>query len=962
MKSLKVLISLALTLAIILSVGTVYAATDLGGGYLGYKLNGGTLTSVNDGTLSVIQPAEDVYYYVDDNNMLINAGFEDSDTVVNSKNSSEMTTGWIDNQSNNSTKLSVSLSKSEVHSGANSLYMLLNTTDAGPRLYNNAQNSTDCYFIVDKDQKYTFSYWAKGNASIRVIYQTWDSSQSKWSSSTWPIKDVNYKAPGDDWQLITHEFSVDQGNAKLYSGADSEDESDDVYVARMAVHTCITKGGSAGEYAYLDDVQLQTTEQAIKNVVSMIENLDITLSTAERAIDDIKQWVAVLGSDNISNYADFEKKVEDYSKYAVYGYVNTNGVAPNNASFEASNEASVIHSRKDTYVKVTDSWMTNWTMNSTEKPFQNASISNDAHSGKNSLNIRITSNDNNAYNLVIHNADNYAGLIPYTSYGLPNQKYIVSLWVKGDSVRGRSTKYTEATDGSSNGAWAVGDWAPVSGSVGDAWKLYTFQITTNSLGQAGWYIYAQHTANTTIETYIDDIHVATKEQYIANVETMIDNLNTSAPYAARAIDDIVQWVNVLGSENISNYDLFLMKKSGYVYYSEASTLDNTGFEKSDSVNSFNGDGYNKELTTGWTTNYGGSKVIYAMSKDAHSGNNAISVEVKAGNNTRLFNTKNMVYTDSEENNVDLDYRTQGLKPNTEYIISYWVKGTGQTHVWGRTVDNEGKNSGEYRGEYIVDPGENWKLGTNKLTTSENGEFWFNIFTNNSVAEGVDTSTVENITAIIDDIQVLTVEENIAFVDSLIDQFAKLDKSNANYARAKADIEQWLPVLDSADLNLKYDIVLNEKYNIITPNEGYTHLAQGDYIASVTLKGKGKVNRVYGDNITNITSITTELTDEYVTHRERVTVGAYGTHYMGVQLTNSAAINTVDIKDFSLKRVGDVNESGEIDIRDMIRMAKGLNGTDTTVDALVADYDNSSSFDRDDIAAVRELVLNKDLLS
>ena len=148
MKSLKVLISLALTLAIILSVGTVYAATDLGGGYLGYKLNGGTLTSVNDGTLSVIQPAEDVYYYVDDNNMLINAGFEDSDTVVNSKNSSEMTTGWIDNQSNNSTKLSVSLSKSEVHSGANSLYMLLNTTDAGPRLYNNAQNSTDLMFLI----------------------------------------------------------------------------------------------------------------------------------------------------------------------------------------------------------------------------------------------------------------------------------------------------------------------------------------------------------------------------------------------------------------------------------------------------------------------------------------------------------------------------------------------------------------------------------------------------------------------------------------------------------------------------------------------------------------------------------------------------------------------------------------------------------------------------------------------
>lgn len=710
MKKLKVLISAILIFSIVLSFSNVFATTtssSLGEGYYGYMLDNGTTSSVSDGTLTVTQNADKIYDYVDTNNMLINAGFEDSDTVVNSKNSSEMTTGWIDNQSNDSTKLSVSLSKSEVHSGANSLYMLLNTTDAGPRLYNNAQNSTDCYFIVDKDQKYTFSYWAKGNASIRVIYQTWDSSQSKWSASTWPIKAADYKAPGDDWQLITHEFSVDKGNAKLYSGADSEDESDDVYVARMAVHTCITKDGSAGEYAYLDDVQLQTTEQAIKNVVSMIENLDITLSTAERAIDDIEQWITALGS-----------------------------------------------------------------------------------------------------------------------------------------------------------------------------------------------------------------------------------------------------------ENISNYDLFQMKKSGYVYYNNSTYLENTGFEKSDVVTAINGDGNNKELTTGWTTNYGNKNVVFGISTDSHSGYNALSVNVTSGNDGRLHSSKNYIYTSNVEgdegyNKSDVDFRTGDLKTNTEYILSYWVKGTGQTHIWGRTVNSDGTTNKEYRGTYITNPGVNWTLGTNRLTTNENGEFWWNIFVNNPAADGVDT-----VTAIIDDIQVLTVEENIAFVDSLIDQLATFDNSSDEYVRAKADIEAWLSVLDSADLNLKYDTVLNQKYNIITPNTGYTGLAQGYYVASVSLKGEGSVNRVYGTDILDIEKISTALTSDFVTYNKPVTVGADGTYYIGVQLTETDNVNVTEIKGFSLDKLenGDVNFDKSVNIRDIVRLRAKIDNESVEICEGTANANNDSALDIYDIDAIRSILL------
>ena len=83
--------------------------------------------------------------------------------------------------------------------------------------------------------------------------------------------------------------------------------------------------------------------------------------------------------------------------------------------------------------------------------------------------------------------------------------------------------------------------------------------------------------------------------------------------------------------------------------------------------------------------------------------------------------------------------------------------------------------------------------------------------------------------------------------------------------------------------------------------------------------------------------------------------------MGVQILDTTAVNTVDIKDFNLKRVGDVNENGKIDIRDMVRMAKGLKGTET-VDELVGDYDNSTAFDGADITAVREKILNTDKLA
>ena len=696
MKSLKVLISLALSLAIILSVGTVFAATDLGGGFFGHYLDKSTDISVSDGTLTATQNADTIYNYVADGNIFDNSSFELSDTALNSTvtngDYSEITTGWIDNQVTPSSKALITMDTDDAHSGKNSLS--IKTISGQPRLVSSAFEASDWTIGVDKDKKYTISYWAKGDEFVRVMY--WTGTSGNWGTANWSANSSTAVKPGSDWKLFTYEF--DSSKMTTYTSGDVSKD-----VIRLAIHF----NGSSSNTIHIDDIVLTTTDQTIVNVEKMIDNLDMSSHNATRAVDDIEQWIAKLGKDNISNYDLFLMKKSGYVYYSEASTLDNTG-------FEKSDSAAIVKNNTGTFKEITTGWVANYTT----ATMQTAEISNDAHSGNNALKISVMNNNTEAgkqvyYNLPVYSSNISDSGTPYYQFDKANTKYIVSAWVKGAKLRGGIKLYDEET-----ATWQTATtWQTImENDAGDKWTLYTFNVTTNSLGQAQWFI---------------------------NVPQVIDS----------------------------------------------------------------------------------------------------------------------------------------------------------------------------------------------------------------------TATV-----IIDDIQVLTLKDNIKLVDSLIDQLATFDKSSGKYARAKADIEQWLPVLDSADLNLKYDIVLNEKYNIITPNEGYTHLAQGDYIASVTLKGKGEVNRVYGDNITNITSILTELTDEYVTHRKRVTVGAYGTHYMGVQLTNSAAINTVDIKDFSLKRVGDVNESGEIDIRDMVRMAKGLNGTDTTVDALVADYDNSSSFDRDDIAAVRELVLNKDLLS
>ena len=942
MKKLKVLISAILIFSIVLSFGNVFATTTsslLGEGYYGYKLDTGTTSSVSDGTLTVTQNADKIYDYVDNNNLLENAGFEDSTDITaftGDGYEQELTNGWTINYIKNENVFSFAVDN-DSHSGKNALkidvvsgndlrlHSLTNMATFTPSTVNDA-DAEGRTINLTADTEYIISYWVKGDASTKVWARSINASNSGFGSS---VSVESIDNPADDWKLSTATLKANS-NGELWWC---------VYV---------NKNDETNTTAIVDDIQLVTVEQARANVVSMIENLVITSPTAERAIDDIKQWVVALGSENIFNYADFEAKLIAYDLLDDYTYLDT-GNNLNNPGFEL-----------DSTAQNTNGWgtiTTGWTASGkVASDIFSLAISDDAHGGNSALSISTIASNNTEIRLFNDVADSANKNLSGTMTGLSlNTEYIASYWVKGTA---KTKFYFKTVTGDDTKGYTYSNaWGDEITPSETGWTLVTKTTTTSAGGTAWWNVYYVGGQNGKY-VLIDDVQFVPKTQAIANVEKMIENLDVSSPNATRAIDDIEQWITALGSENISNYDLFQMKKSGYVYYNNYTYLENTGFERSDVVTKIKDDGNNKELTTGWTTNYGNSKVVFGISNDSHSGYNALSVNVTSGNDGRLHSSKNYIYTSNVEgdegyNNSDVDFRTGDLETNTEYILSYWVKGTGKTHIWGRTVNSDGTANETYRGTYITNPDDTWTLGANRLTTNEKGEFWWNIFVNNPDADGVDT-----VTAIIDDIQVLTVEENIAFVDSLIDQLATFDNSSDEYVRAKADIEAWLPILDSADLNLKYDTVLNQKYNIITPNTGYTGLTQGYYVASVSLKGEGAINRVYGTNILGIEKISTALTSDFVTYNKPVTVGADGTYYIGVQLTETDNVNVTEIKGFSLDKLenGDVNFDKSVNIRDIVRLRAKIANESVEICEGTANANNDSALDIYDIDAIRSILL------
>ena len=667
---------------------------------------------------------KDEYTYLSLNNVLNNSGFENSDSAINTSGSwKSFTDDWMTSDEIKATNTSLEISN-DAHSGKNAL-KISGIKDKEYRIFNskaNASNSTLAGITegLNANTTYLVSYWVKGNATSRVYAKSY--SSNAWSND-WGSKLEN---PGNNWKLYTKEVKTNEAgeawyNVYLYMNADTE--------------------------IYLDDIVCQTKAQAISNVVEMINVLDTDKPYSKRAIDDIEQWVAALGSANISNYDLFVAKKS----------INANNIH-NNFGFEDSDETNNTNGNWKT---ITSGWMTSNEIKATNTSLE---ISNDAHSGKNAL--KISGIKDKEYRIFNTTANASNSTLEGITEGLDaDTTYLVSYWVKGNA-----TSRVYAKSYSSN-AWS-NDWGIKLENPGNNWKLYTKEVKTNAAGETWYNVYVYMNADT--EIYLDDIVCQTKAQAIASVEAMITAFNPSDANAFKKADDIEQWINALGKENISNYDAFVEKSSQIL---------NMDFELSDSASLKKGDYTN--FTTGWKTNYVNNNPPYSVEivKDAFSGNNALKVNVNKADADSGFRA--MLATANENKNDSIyDGLLSGYTPNTDYIVSYWVKGTADTKVFGKT------NNGSSWGNNWQKPAHTatsnvWSLNGHTVKTDASGDAWWTLFVVGDVADTY---------AIIDDVSFVPKSDAIANVEAMINVF--------DYKKATEDdiyiIDQWMKVVNVSD--------------------------------------------------------------------------------------------------------------------------------------------------------------------
>ena len=667
---------------------------------------------------------KDEYTYLSLNNVLNNSGFENSDSAINTSGSwKSFTDDWMTSDEIKATNTSLEISN-DAHSGKNAL-KISGIKVKEYRIFNskaNASNSTLAGITegLNANTTYLVSYWVKGNAASRVYAKSY--SSNAWSND-WGSKLEN---PGNNWKLYTKEVKTNEAgeawyNVYLYMNADTE--------------------------IYLDDIVCQTKAQAISNVVEMINVLDTDKPYSKRAIDDIEQWVAALGSSNISNYNVFVAKKS----------IGTNNIIEN-PGFEASSE---VNYTVGSFKNFTSGWMTSDEIKSGNTTVE---ISNDAHSGNNSL--KITGKANKEYRIF----NNTANKDNTTEKGITENlaadtKYLVSYWVKGNAA---SRVYAKSY---SSGSWST-NWGTKLENPGDDWKLYTKEVNTNSAGETWFNVYVYADAGKYV--FIDDISMQTKAQAIADVEAMITVFNPTDTDAVKKAKDIEQWINALGKANITNYNAFVAKSSQIANYD---------FELDNNATLVNGDYTN--VTTGWKTNYVSNIRPYSISisNDAYSGNNAFKVNVESvdsGSGFRLLPaTANGDKTDSITDGV-----ISGYTPNTDYIISYWVKGTADTKVFGKT------NNGSSWGNNWQKPAHTatsnvWSLNGHTVKTDASGNAWWTLFVVGDVADTY---------AIIDDVSFVPKSDAIANVEAMINAF--------DYKKATEDdiyiIDQWMKVVTVSD--------------------------------------------------------------------------------------------------------------------------------------------------------------------
>ncbi|MEE0808096.1 MAG: hypothetical protein U0L84_01910 [Acutalibacteraceae bacterium] len=675
------------------------------------KING-TSDSGSQGEVTPQEPISNKKYtYLSNGNILDNSGFELSNDATNTSgkewNKAPITDGWVTSYSA-SAKFSYSIS-GDAHSGNNSLKVTMPTNSANnddTRIFANKNLIVDTELKgrisgLTADETYIVSYWVKGSGKSQIFWKKLTSSGTFEGTN---VRDGLKQY--DDWTLVTDEVTA------FAVGSDGQ--------AWWNINAQRTKDNET--VLYIDDVLMQTKSQAIKNVEAMIDNLNVTSSYADRAVADIEQWIAALGSANISNYDIFVAKKS----------IGSNNLLEN-PGFEASSE---VNYTVGSFKNFTSGWMTSDEIKSGNTTVE---ISNDAHSGNNSL--KITGKANKEYRIF----NNTANKDNTTEKGITENlaadtKYLVSYWVKGNAA---SRVYAKSY---SSGSWST-NWGTKLENPGDDWKLYTKEVNTNSAGETWFNVYVYADAGKYV--FIDDISMQTKAHAIADVEAMITVFNPTDTDAVKKAKDIEQWINALGKANITNYNAFVAKSSQIANYD---------FELDNNATLVNGDYTN--ITTGWKTNYVSNATPYSVSilNDAYSGNNAFKVNVNkvdSGSGFRLLPaTANGDKTDSITDGV-----ISGYTPNTDYIISYWVKGTADTKVFGKT--NNGSTWNTNWQSVQKSNADKWTLSAHTIKSDASGNIWWAIFVVGDVADTY---------AIIDNVELLPISEAKANVEAMISAF------------------------------------------------------------------------------------------------------------------------------------------------------------------------------------------------
>ncbi len=890
MKKFRVSVALILVAALMLSTGSVFAASTgyskISDGYYGYYLDKTVDASVSDGVLTVTQNADQVYNYPDSTaNFFVNSGFEKSDSVVHNSTTGlkEITAGWATYKTKDILDLEMS---TDAHSGSKALKMTILSGNQG--IFNYYSEGMQ-YKNLEADQQYIMSFWVKGDATPRIQYKDRDHT----GATRTVVSGVNTQ----NWVLATQIVTADS----------------DKKVEQLVINlNSTTPSEQTNKYIIVDDIQFMTVSNAEAMVKQMIADLDIESPTAARAIDDIEQWCAKLSLTKTDEYADFEVKKAEYDAlvnpcYKVE-YVNN---MYNNSGFELSDTDCI-----------------GWVV-----PNTNDIVSietNDVHSGNNAL--KYTATATSAGESVVYNTENSA-------IQVEKGEYILSAWVKGNSARffNRNALNSSSYNSETETVSVTLKGANRSGSYNNFYNDWT--LMTHSFSPMEVTVTTDEALGTTLTTYwmttaltinppnvegaytlVDDVALMKKSDAIANVEAMIVKLDMSAANASRLVSDINQWVAVLGADNISNYDLFELKQAGgYLYYNNANLVKNAGFELSTS----------ESATKDWVLASG--DYSSTISSDAHSGDNAISFTGATGEK-RLDNV------------FSPDTYTQ-VSSNEEYIVSMWTKGGTAARLMFWTYNGSSWSSASREGNRREE--NDWTLVTQKLTPVDYSEKKVIRWAISVNAE----ETTDNV--MVDDVMVIKTSEAKAMVKEMI---AKLDVKSDYYARACEDIKQWVAKLDDAELTALYEeklaecnAIADDMTNIITPNQGFD---KGEYLASVSLKGKGEVGILFHQM-----GGTFELTDEWTTYSECISVAEDETAIFGVQLMDTTDVVTTQIKDFSLVKLesGDANFDLKVNIRDLVRTYKYVNDDTVTISG-VADMDSNGVIDKADLEALRNLLI------